>query len=118
MLEVKIPEDIRKHENKMFFGFSSRQLITFIISAGVGIIVYFIIKNAQLAGLIAIACSILGFSSIDQRLKPFASFLMKPRTYYYIKTLEYYSYLLDREVESAIQERANEESKANSKSKR
>jgi len=41
MLEVKVPEDIRKHEAKMFFGLTGKQFIIVIIAAAIGIAWYF-----------------------------------------------------------------------------
>jgi len=112
MLEVKVPEDIRKHEAKMFFGLTGKQFIIVIIAAAIGIAWYFLTKQAQTAGFVALIISLIGFSNFDKMLKPFFSFINKPRQYVYVKTFDLYSYMLDEEVKSGIQENSNERSKS------
>ena len=112
MLEVKVPEDVRKHEAKMFFGLTGKQFVIVIVASAIGIAYYFLTKQAKIAGFISLIISLIGFSNFDKMLKPFISFLSKPRQYVYVKTFDLYSYMLDKEVESGIQESANERNKS------
>jgi len=98
MLEVKVPQDIRKHEDRMFLGLSTKQLGVMAVTAGASLVAYFITKNIDSVAYVAITVAFLGFSNITSRLSPLFKFIKQPKTYTFIKTFDLYQYLLDEEV--------------------
>lgn len=98
MLEVKVPQDIRKHEDRMFLGLSTKQLTVIGITAGVSIAAFFLTRNLMTVSYVAIAVAFLGFSNINKMLSPLLRFIRIPKQYVFMKTFDLYQELLDEEV--------------------
>jgi len=109
MLEVKVPQDIRKHEDRMFLGLSTKQLGVMAVTVGASLVAYFITKNIDSVAYVAITVAFLGFSNITSRLSPLLKFIKQPKTYTFIKTFDLYQYLLDEEVGNGISEQEGTE---------
>lgn len=44
-MEIKIPKEVRQHKETIFFGLSARQFFCAVLSVGVAVGVYFLLKN-------------------------------------------------------------------------
>lgn len=42
MLEIKIPKEIRKHKESIFFGLSARQFVCAVLAVAIAVVVYLI----------------------------------------------------------------------------
>lgn len=109
MLEVKVPQDIRKHEDRMFLGLSTKQLGVIAVTVGASIATYFITKDINSVAYVAITVAFLGFTNITSRFSPLFKFIKQPKTYTFIKTFDLYQYLLDEEVGNGSSEQERTE---------